>query len=128
MSVQSFDHFGGAELLRTVGATETIEGDHNTFGRSGHCKLQRLCRLCASRFGQSPFRSDNHFDILPKDVIATLAGALGAFDAKHVELAFKLAEDEIGSHGCGAARSLDHFVGAGEQRRGNFKTERLRGG
>jgi hypothetical protein len=111
-----------------VGATETIEGDHNTFGRSGHCKLQRLCRLCASRFGQSPFRSDNHFDILPKDVIATLAGALGAFDAKHVELAFKLAEDEIGSHGCGAARSLDHFVGAGEQRRGNFKTERLRGG
>jgi len=25
MSVQSFDHFGGAELLRTVGATETIE-------------------------------------------------------------------------------------------------------
>jgi hypothetical protein len=53
MSVQSFDHFGGAELLRTVGATETIEGDHNTFGRSGHCKLQRLCRLCASRKDRS---------------------------------------------------------------------------
>src|SRR6476659_767613 len=115
MSVQSFDHFGGAELLRTVGATETIEGDHNTFGRSGHCKLQRLCRLCASRFGQSPFRSDNHFDILPLRpyTIAALAGALGAFDAKHVELAFNFAEDEIGSHGaCGAARSLDHLVGA----------------
>jgi hypothetical protein len=29
------------------------------------------------------------------DVIAALAGALGAFDAKHVELAFDVAEDEI---------------------------------
>jgi hypothetical protein len=25
-----------------------------TFGRSGHSKSQRSCRLCASRFGQSP--------------------------------------------------------------------------
>jgi hypothetical protein len=46
-------------------------------------------------------------------VIAALAGALGALDAKHVELAFNFAEDEIGSHGaCGATRSLDHLVGA----------------
>jgi hypothetical protein len=28
-----------------------------------------------------------------------LAGALGAFDVEHVELAFDVAEDEIGSHG-----------------------------
>ena len=31
----------------------------------GHSRSQRSCRLCASRFGQSPLRSDNHFDILP---------------------------------------------------------------
>jgi ABC transporter substrate binding protein len=36
MSVQSFDHFGGAELLRMLGATETIKGDHNTFGIRAH--------------------------------------------------------------------------------------------
>jgi hypothetical protein len=34
------------------------------------------------------------------DAIAALAVALGAFDAEHVELAFYVAEDEIGSgHG-----------------------------
>jgi hypothetical protein len=31
------------------------------------------------------------------DVIAALAGALGAFDVEHVELAVDVAEDEIGS-------------------------------
>ena len=31
------------------------------------------------------------------DVIAALAVALGAFDAEHVELAFDVAEDEIGA-------------------------------
>ena len=31
------------------------------------------------------------------DVIAALARALGAFDAKHVELAFDVAEDEVGA-------------------------------
>ena len=31
------------------------------------------------------------------DVIAALAGAPGAFDVEHVELAFDVAEDEIGS-------------------------------
>jgi hypothetical protein len=39
------------------------------------------------------------------DVIAALADALGAFDAKHVELAFDVAEDEIGPrHWSRAAR------------------------
>jgi len=33
----------------------------------------------------------------PLDVIAALAGALGAFDVEHVELAVDVAEDEIGS-------------------------------
>ena len=31
------------------------------------------------------------------DVIAALAGALSAFDVEHVELAFEVAEDEIGA-------------------------------
>jgi hypothetical protein len=35
------------------------------------------------------------------DVIAALAVALGAFDAKHVELAFDVAEDEVGSRAIG---------------------------
>jgi hypothetical protein len=43
MSVQRFDHFGGAELLRTVGATETIEGDHNTFGMQVAAFVQAVC-------------------------------------------------------------------------------------
>jgi hypothetical protein len=57
-------------------------------------------------------------------VIAALAGALGAFDAKHVELAFNFAEDEIGSHGaCGAARLFDHLVGTGKHGWRNFEAE-----
>ena len=52
------------------------------------------------------------------------AGALGAFDVEHVELAFDVAEDEIGSHG---ARLFDHLVGAGEHGRRNVDTQRLRG-
>jgi len=31
------------------------------------------------------------------DVIAALTSALGAFDAEHVELAFDVAEDEVGA-------------------------------
>ena len=33
----------------------------------------------------------------PADAIATFAGALGAFDAEHVEFSFDVTEDEIGS-------------------------------
>jgi hypothetical protein len=43
---------------------------YRTFGRSGHIKSHRSCRLSASR--------------------------LGAFDAKHVELILDVAKDEIG--------------------------------
>jgi hypothetical protein len=33
----------------------------------------------------------------PADAVAALAGALGAFDAQHVELALDVTEDEIGA-------------------------------
>ena len=32
----------------------------------------------------------------PGDAVAAFAGALGAFDAKHVEFSFDVTEDEIG--------------------------------
>jgi hypothetical protein len=35
----------------------------------------------------------------PPDAVAALAGAFGAFDAKHVEFSFDVTEDEIGSPG-----------------------------
>jgi hypothetical protein len=47
----------------------------------------------------------------------------------HVELAFDVAEDEIGS-AIGPAATfplLDHLFGAGQQRRRHFKAERVRG-
>ena len=62
------------------------------------------------------------------DVIAALAGAPGAFDAKHVELAFNLAEDEIASHGArGAAPLFNHLVGTGQQHGRHVEAERLGG-
>jgi hypothetical protein len=33
----------------------------------------------------------------PADAITSLAGAVGAFDAEHVEFSFDVTEDEIGS-------------------------------
>jgi hypothetical protein len=47
-----------------LGATETIEGDHNTFGRSGHTRSQRSCNR-ESRLGQSPLSRSFHFIRLP---------------------------------------------------------------
>ena len=38
--------------------------------------------------------------MLGRSEIAALAVALGAFDAEHVELAFDVAEDEIGAGHC----------------------------
>jgi hypothetical protein len=55
-------------------------GHHETFGSSGHTRSQRSCNR-ESRFGQSPFRSDNQFRHIalaavyldqPLDVIAAL--------------------------------------------------------
>jgi hypothetical protein len=37
----------------------------STFGRSGHTTSQRSWSPAASRFGQSPFRSETHADMLP---------------------------------------------------------------
>ena len=39
------------------------------------------------------------------DVIAALAGAPGAFDVEHVELAFDVAEDEVSARHCDEANA-----------------------
>src|SRR5262245_13399017 len=77
---------------------------HRTFGKSGHTKSQRSCMLGASRLGAVtiellfPF---HHVCLAAvfldqsADAIAAFAGAFGAFDAKHVELALDVAEDEV---------------------------------
>jgi len=39
--------------------------NHKTFGRSGHIKSQRSCRLGSSRLGQSPFSCSFHFIMFP---------------------------------------------------------------
>jgi hypothetical protein len=49
---------------------------------------------------------------------------LAAFDAQHIELAFDVAEDEVGF---GGECLFDHLVGAGEQSGRNFKADRADG-
>jgi hypothetical protein len=59
--------------------------------------------LCASRLGQSPFRLPPFHHVSLAAVfldqlayaVATFAGALGAFDAKHVELALDVAKHQM---------------------------------
>ena len=58
-----------------------------------HSDQSRRCNILVAIGGKA--------DAVPLDepinVIAALAVALGAFDAKHVELAFDITEDEIGA-------------------------------
>src|SRR5262249_51608488 len=85
-----------------------MDRDANHY-RPGHGEpvgrpLARSSRGDASRFGQSSFSCSRHFVMLPlrpyfldefADVVAALAGALGAFDAQYVELTRDVAADEI---------------------------------
>ena len=75
---------------------------------SGDPTLPRMDAVWAVRAGGAlvavelllPF---HHVGLVPvlldefMDVIAALTSALGAFDAEHVELAFDVAEDEVGA-------------------------------
>jgi hypothetical protein len=61
-SMAVFDFVGTRCTLATRSAARLLHRAswlghfHKTFGRSGHIKSHRSCRLCASRLGQSPLR------------------------------------------------------------------------